>query len=117
MARAARQRPKRLGLKLRRVREALDLTQGELIELLRRSGVKGLAQGSISAYESNGREPSLIFLLALARAAGVSVDVLIDDALDLPARLPAAVKIKGTGRNLRTVKAVRRSRERGGKTS
>lgn len=88
MARSARQRPKRLGLKVRQIRLALDLTQAELIELLRRSGVKGLVQGSISAYESNSREPSLIFLLMLARIAGVSVDVLIDDKLDLPEKLP-----------------------------
>lgn len=87
MARAARQRPKRLGLKVRQIRRALDLTQEELIDLLRRSGVKGLVQGSVSAYESNRREPSLIFLLMLARAAGVSVDVLIDDKLDLPEKL------------------------------
>lgn len=89
MARAARQRPKRLGLKVRQIRRALGLTQAELIELLRRAGVKGLVQGSVSAYESSRREPSLIFLLTLARAAGVTVEVLIDDKLDLPEKLPA----------------------------
>lgn len=38
----------------------------------------------ISEYESGKREPQLMILLAYARAAGVSTDVLIDDELDLP---------------------------------
>jgi transcriptional regulator with XRE-family HTH domain len=92
MARAARQRPKRLGLKLRLIRRKLELTQEELIERLQDLGVKGLAQGSISAYESDGREPSLIFLLSIARLVNISVDILIDDKLDLPERLTARLK-------------------------
>jgi hypothetical protein len=39
-------------------------------------------------FELGEREPSLIVLLRYARAAGVSTDVLIDDELDLPKRLP-----------------------------
>jgi transcriptional regulator with XRE-family HTH domain len=84
MARAARQRPKRLGFKLRQARKALSLTQEELIKRLRKLGVKGLAQGSISAYESNRREPSLIFILMFARIAGIPVETLLDDKLNLP---------------------------------
>ena len=38
------------------------------------------------------REPLLPVLLAYARLAGVSTDVLIDDELDLPAKLPAKPK-------------------------
>jgi transcriptional regulator with XRE-family HTH domain len=38
----------------------------------------------ISRYERDEREPSLFALLAYARIAGVSVDVLIDDKLRLP---------------------------------
>lgn len=84
MARAARQRPKRLGVKLRQARKALSLTQEELIKRLRELGVKGLAQGSISAYEANRREPSLIFILMFARVAGIPVETLLDDKLNLP---------------------------------
>ncbi|HEX8922551.1 MAG TPA: hypothetical protein VF766_13845, partial [Pyrinomonadaceae bacterium] len=46
----------------------------------------------ISEYELGLREPSLMTLLQYARAAGVCVDVLIDDELDLPARLPSQPK-------------------------
>ena len=37
-------------------------------------------------------EPPLPVLLAYAKLAGVSTDVLIDDELDLPAKLPAKPK-------------------------
>jgi transcriptional regulator with XRE-family HTH domain len=85
-----RVRPKRLGEKLRFIRESLNLTQGEL---LRKLDIEGLAtQSKISEFESGKREPSLIILLGYARAAGVCVDALIDDRLDLPAKLPARPK-------------------------
>ena len=47
-----------------------------------------LTQSRISEYEAGTGEPSLIVLLKYARLAGVAVDVLIDDKLDLP-KLPA----------------------------
>jgi transcriptional regulator with XRE-family HTH domain len=37
----------------------------------------------ISRYERGEREPSLFALLAYARIAGVAVDVLIDDKMNL----------------------------------
>lgn len=85
-----RVRPKRLAEKLRRIRASLDLTQAEL---LRKLDIEGLAtQSKISEFESGKREPSLIIILQYARAVGVYVDVLIDDRLDLPAKLPAKAK-------------------------
>jgi transcriptional regulator with XRE-family HTH domain len=95
MVHEARERPKRLGYKLRLIRKALVLTQESLIQQL---GFKDIVQGTISAYESNSREPSLLFLLAVARLANVSVEVLIDDELDLPERLPASPKSEGIRR-------------------
>ncbi|MDT5124146.1 MAG: Helix-turn-helix domain [Acidobacteriota bacterium] len=95
MAHQAREKPRRLGLKLRQIRRALGLTQEGLI---RRLGFKDLVQGTISAYESNSREPSLIFLLTMARLANVSVEALIDDELDLPEKLPAKSKSEGVRR-------------------
>jgi transcriptional regulator with XRE-family HTH domain len=47
-----------------------------------------LGQSHISMFEHGEREPTLIVLLRYARAAGVSTDILIDDDLDLPKRLP-----------------------------
>ena len=46
----------------------------------------------ISAYELGNREPHLPILLKYARLAGISTDVLIDDELDLPAKLPTRQK-------------------------
>jgi hypothetical protein len=50
---------------------------------------------AISGYELGTREPTLPVLLEYARAAGVCVDVLIDDKLNLPAKLPNIPKHKG----------------------
>ena len=86
----ARQRPARLAEKLLQIRVGLGLSQNELI---RRLGVE-LSQNRISDYELGNGEPSLLLLLRYARLAGVSTDVLIDDELDLPAKLPAKAKHK-----------------------
>lgn len=86
----ARQRPERLAEKLLRIRIALGLSQSEL---LRRLGLEEvISYKKISDYERGEREPSLIILLQYARAAGVSTDMLIDDELDLPDKLPAKPK-------------------------
>jgi transcriptional regulator with XRE-family HTH domain len=85
-----RQRPKRLPEKLLTVRSALGLSQVQMVKRLDAEGA--IVPGQISEFETGKREPSLIILLAYAHAAGVCVDVLIDDKLDLPAKLPAKAK-------------------------
>jgi transcriptional regulator with XRE-family HTH domain len=86
----ARQRPERLAEKLLQIRLALGLSQSEL---LRRLEIEdSISYKKISDYERGEREPSLIILLQYARVANVSTDVLIDDELDLPAKLPAMSK-------------------------
>jgi transcriptional regulator with XRE-family HTH domain len=92
MGRTARQKPVRLGEKLLCIRQTLGLSQNQLI---RRLGFKELVQGTISAFESGTREPSLLVLLEYARIANVLVESLIDDELDLPEKLPANSKSKG----------------------
>lgn len=52
----------------------------------------------ISEYENGTREPSLMTILAYARLAGIHVEDLIDDALDLPAKLPGTVRYRGQRR-------------------
>jgi transcriptional regulator with XRE-family HTH domain len=79
-------RPMRLPAKLLRIREALGLTQGELIEKLKMPD--SITQPHISSWEKGKREPDLLSLLIYARAAGVCVEVLIDDKLDLPLAMP-----------------------------
>jgi transcriptional regulator with XRE-family HTH domain len=83
MGRSFRERPKKLGRKLKRIRLNLGLTQDAMIETL---AVKGepLYPASISQYETGKREPPLLVLLRYAKLAGISTDVLIDDRLDLP---------------------------------
>jgi transcriptional regulator with XRE-family HTH domain len=87
MGRSARPKPKRLPDKLRAVREALGLSQSEM---LARLGLKEkLMRAAVSGYELGTIEPPLTVILEYARSAGVCTDVLIDDDLDLPDKLPA----------------------------
>jgi transcriptional regulator with XRE-family HTH domain len=90
MGGAARIRPERLAEKLLQIRLSLGLSQ---TEMLRRLGFEGrITYHRISNYERGTGEPPLPILLQYARLAGVSTDVLIDDELDLPAKLPARRK-------------------------
>jgi len=79
-----RQRPERLSEKLLQIRTALGLSQNEMI---RRLGAE-LSQNRISDYELGRGEPPLPLLLLYARVAGVCLERLVDDELDLPDRLP-----------------------------
>src|SRR5437764_407601 len=90
MARARKQKPVRLAEKLLQIRNALGLSQNELIRRLRLSDE--IMQGSISGYEIGTRVPPLPVILAYARVAGICTDVLIDDDSDLPAKLPSKPK-------------------------
>jgi transcriptional regulator with XRE-family HTH domain len=88
MGRKARPRQERLAGKLFQIREALELSQ---TEMLYRLGVQDLiTYHQISRFETGTREPPYIVLLRYARVAGISTDVLIDDELDLPDKLPAS---------------------------
>lgn len=88
MGQRQRPRPKRLASKLREIRLALDLTQQEMAERLQY--IESPPQpGHVSEFESGRREPSLFYLLAVARMAGVTMDVLVDDGQDLPDPLPS----------------------------
>jgi transcriptional regulator with XRE-family HTH domain len=83
----ARPKPQRLAEKLRQIRLALGLSQ---TEMLRRLGLEeGMKYARISEYEQGIREPSLLTLLEYSRVAGIHLEVLADDGLDLPAKLPA----------------------------
>jgi transcriptional regulator with XRE-family HTH domain len=90
MGRAARLRSERLPEKLRQVRDALGLSQNELIQHLGLADV--LYQSNVSGYELGEREPPLPVLLRYAEAAGVCLDVLANDDLDLPAKLPGKAR-------------------------
>ena len=93
MARGARVRPERLPEKLLQIRMALGLSQSEL---LKRLGLEDqMDYRRISEFERGTTEPHLTVLLQYARAVGVHMEDIVDDELDLPARLPGNVKYKG----------------------
>ena len=86
MARYARTKPKRLTQKLLQIRLGLGLSQNQMLEKL--GLADSLFRSSISSYELGGSQPPLPVLLSYARLAGVCLDVLVDDGMDLPKRLP-----------------------------
>ncbi|MGH9897267.1 MAG: helix-turn-helix domain-containing protein [Pyrinomonadaceae bacterium] len=91
MGRAVRAKPVRLAGKLKRIRESLDVSQQTLSERLQ-NYIKStnpckLYPSNISGFEIGEREPSLLILLAYARLAGIDMEVLVDDGLDLPKKL------------------------------
>jgi transcriptional regulator with XRE-family HTH domain len=67
--------------------------------MLRRLGVEDqIDYTMISKYELDKNEPPLEILLEYARAAGVLMEDIVDDDLDLPARLPGKVRYQGLKR-------------------
>lgn len=86
---SSRPQPGRLAAKLYQIRTSLGLTQHQMVERLksRKAGLT-VYPGNISRFEQGLREPPLLVLLAYARAARVTIDVLVDDDLELSEPLP-----------------------------
>jgi transcriptional regulator with XRE-family HTH domain len=82
MGRSTRSRPRKLGKKLKQIRLGLELSQTQMVERL---AVKNepVYPASISMYECGKREPSLRTLLAYAKLGKVTIESLIDDAVQL----------------------------------
>jgi transcriptional regulator with XRE-family HTH domain len=96
MGKYPRRKQERLAEKLLHIRVALGLSQNEM---LRHLGLEDeISRTNISNYELGQREPPLYVLLAYARAANVWLDVLVDDELDLPVRLPSSKRHEGMRR-------------------
>ena len=100
MGKSQRPRPARLAEKLRRIREALGLSQSEMLSRL--GAEEQIDYTTISKYELGRNEPPLTILLEYARAAGVHVEALIDDELELPEKLPGPVKYGAISRSYRS---------------
>jgi transcriptional regulator with XRE-family HTH domain len=65
------------------IREHLGLSQ---IRLVAAKGLEGeIAYHRISEYETGRRMPSLMVILAYARAAAIQMEDLVDDEVDLRA--------------------------------
>ena len=82
MGRAERTKPKRLGEKLKMIRESLGLSFEEMITLLNYSQIP-LYRANIFRYETGKLEPPLQILLRYARLVNISTDELIDDEINL----------------------------------
>lgn len=87
MRRSSRPRIKRLAQKLRQIRNELGLTQQEMLDRLGETQAP-IYRGHIGEYETGDRQPPVLVLLRYARVAGVPMEFLVDDHLDLPKKLP-----------------------------
>lgn len=88
MGRSRRPKPARLAAKLLHIRTQLGLTQEQMLERLnyKRSP---LYSSQISDFEQGKREPPLLVILQYARVAGIPMEALVDDELDMPSEIPA----------------------------
>jgi transcriptional regulator with XRE-family HTH domain len=99
MGKASREKPIRLAEKLLKIRNALGLSQSEMLKAL------GIAdrgyRNYISDFELGKREPPLLVLLKYAELANVWLDVIVNDELDLPEKFPSVKKHEGIKRAIR----------------
>ena len=110
MGKQTRKRPKRLPGKLLEIREKLGLSQNELV---RRMGLaEEIERDYISKFERGTLEPTLWVLLQYARITNIYVDVLVDNDIDLPAKLPAPVKSEGVTRTPTAKRVSKRTTKR-----
>lgn len=79
MGQTRRRAPKRLPSKLLAIRGQLGVSQQEMAKLLKLT----VSYTVVSAFERGKQEPSLFVLLHYAKLAGVSIDVLADDQVNL----------------------------------
>jgi transcriptional regulator with XRE-family HTH domain len=75
--------PKKLGKKMRQIRESLGMSQRQIVDALNYK-VTPLRASQISQYENNQREPTMMLVLAYARLAKVPMESLVDDRIKLP---------------------------------
>jgi transcriptional regulator with XRE-family HTH domain len=80
MGRSRRNKPRRLSEKLLAIRKRLKMSQTEMASALNLQ----VHYSAISNFELGTREPDLLVVLHYARLAGVPVESLIDDELNLP---------------------------------
>ena len=74
--------PKKLGKKLRQIREGLGMSQRQIVEALNYTATP-LRASQVSQYENGQREPTMMLVLAYARLANVPMERLVDDKMKL----------------------------------
>ena len=95
MGSARRKSPKLLAGKLRQIRQSIGggLSQEEMVHRLGLS--QEIDRTYISRYETGALEPPLKVLLRYAELAGLHLEVLADDGLLVPDRIPCSPKSDG----------------------
>ena len=88
MGLSRRKKPQRLAEKLSEIRSRLDLSQTQMVKRLG-AAADTLQPGHVSEFEAGRREPSLLVLLQYSRIAGIPMEVLVDDEIDIPKNLPS----------------------------
>ena len=74
--------PKKLGRKMKQIRERLGMSQRDIVKALNYTATP-LRASQISQYESGQREPTMMLVLAYARLANVPMECLVDDKMKL----------------------------------
>jgi len=92
----SRQKSERLCEKLLEIRLALGLSQSEMLKRL--GFEETIPYNRVSDYELGKRIPPLPLLLQYARVACVHMEDIVDDELDLPAKLPGNITYRGLKR-------------------
>ncbi|HEX3184251.1 MAG TPA: helix-turn-helix transcriptional regulator [Pyrinomonadaceae bacterium] len=72
-------KPQKIARKLRLIRARLGVSQTGMLRLLKIN----CCYGRISEYERGKRQPTILTLLAYARAAKVPLEEIVDDELEL----------------------------------
>jgi transcriptional regulator with XRE-family HTH domain len=80
MGRSRRKKPVRLSHKLLAIRKRLGMSQTAMARALELK----VHYSAVSNFELGTREPDLLIVLRYARLAGIPMEILVDDDLNLP---------------------------------
>lgn len=80
MGRSRRNKPLKLSHKLLAIRKHLQLSQTQMAKALELT----VHYSAVSNFELGTREPDLLIVLRYARLAGISMETIVDDGIDLP---------------------------------
>jgi transcriptional regulator with XRE-family HTH domain len=80
MGRVRRNKPLRLSSKLLAIRKRLQMSQTEMARALELK----VHYSAVSNFELGTREPDLLIVLRYARLAGITMEMIVDDQLEIP---------------------------------
>ena len=80
MGRSRRNKPLKLSHKLLAIRKHLQMSQTEMARALELK----VHYSAVSNFELGTREPDLLIVLRYARLARITMEMIVDDQVDLP---------------------------------